>query len=128
MGGMPQPPDLIPPPPVSPLAPLPGLPIFLIVLLAIAAVITGLLTVFGTVGVAGGTINSGDVTLAAAFAVLFAASVVALVGVVTRAPWSRWAAILAGVAFTMTCLGSVLGIPIIVAAARASDLSPPRAV
>jgi len=36
------------------------------------------------------------------------------------------AAILAGVAVSMTCVGSVLGIPIIVAAAQAQDLGRPR--
>jgi len=46
-------------------------------------------------------------------------AVVALVGVGRRSSWARWVALAAGVAASMTCLGLVIGIPIIVAAARA---------
>jgi hypothetical protein len=41
------------------------------------------------------------------------------VGVARRAAWARVTAIIAGVAVSVTCLGLVLGIPIIIAAARA---------
>lgn len=112
----------------SPQAPASGLRIFLLVALAISTLVTGLFALFGVLGLAGGDNNSGYITLAGAFAVLFAGSVIALVGVSTKAPWSRMAAILAGLAVSMTCIGSVLGIPIIVAAARAPDLSRPRTV
>jgi len=113
-------------PPSSPQAPASGLRIFLVVALAIATLVTGLFAFFGALGVARGANNSGYLTLAGAFAVLFAGCVIALVGVSIRAPWSRMAAILAGVAVSMTCVGSVLGIPIIVAAAQAQDLGRPR--
>ena len=114
------------PPPPSPLAPAPGLRIFLLVVLSITVLILGVFVLAGVLAFAGGAKGTSDYTFAAAVAVLFAAAVIALVGVSIRAPWSRVAAILAGVAMTMTCLGSVLGIPIIVAAARAPDLRRPR--
>lgn len=113
------------PPPVS-LAPSPGLRIFLIVVLAITTGVTGFFALFGVLGVAGGANDTAAITLAAAFVVLLIASVIALVGVSIRASWARVAAILAGVAVSLTCLGLVLGIPILVAAARAPDLSRPR--
>jgi len=34
------------------------------------------------------------------------------------------AAIIAGIAISLTCIGLILGIPILVAAVRAPDLSP----
>jgi len=113
------------PPPVS-MAPSPGLRIFLIVVLGITTAVTGLFALFGVLGVAGGANDTAAITVAAAFVVLLLASVIALVGVSIRASWARLAAILAGVAVSITCLGLVLGIPILVAAARAPDLSRPR--
>jgi hypothetical protein len=61
-------------------------------------------------------------------AMLFAVSLIATVGVFMRASWARWAAIAAGIASCLTCLGLVLGIPILVASARAPDLTrtPPK--
>jgi len=108
------------------MAPSPGLRIFLIVMLAITTAVTGLLALFGVLGVAAGANDTAPITVAVAFVVLLIASVVALVGVSIRASWARVAAILAGVAVSITCFGLVLGIPILVAAARAPDLGRPR--
>ncbi|SRR6266852_194627 len=125
-GYVPPPPGYWMPPPPSPLAPSPGLRIFLIVVLAIAVLISSVFVLAGVSAFAGGANTSSDYTFAAVVAVLFAISVIALVGVSIRASWSRVAAILAGVVLSLTCLGSVLGIPIIVAAARAPNLTRPR--
>ena len=103
----------------DPLAPSPGLRPFLIVVLVIDAVLTGLCSLAGTFAVIQGPNDSGSILLWVVFVVLFALTVVALVGVVVRARWARWVAIAAGVAISLTCLGLVVGIPIIVAAARA---------
>ncbi len=108
------------------MAPSPGLRIFLIVMLGITTAVTGLFALFGVLGVAGGANDTAAITVAAAFVVLLLASVIALVGVSIRASWARLAAILAGVAVSITCLGLLLGIPILVAAARAPDLRRQR--
>jgi hypothetical protein len=99
--------------------PSPGLRTFLIVVLAIDVAITGFMTLFGVLGVAGGADEPGGAILLSIFAVLLALAVVALVGVVIRSVWARWVALAAGIAVSLTCLGSIVGIPIIVAASRA---------
>jgi hypothetical protein len=107
------------------MAPTPGLRIFLLVVLALATGATGVLALFGVIGETASNNDSGTtgIVLAVAFVLMFAASVLALVGVATRASWSRVAAIAAGVAVSLTCIGLVLGIPIVISAARAPDLS-----
>ena len=119
------------PPPPSPAAypyvapapyvwkPSPGLRTFLIVVLAIDVAVTGFMTIFGVLAVAGGTDEPSGLVLLSVFTVLVALAVVALVGVVIRAVWARWLALAAGIAVSLTCLGSIIGIPIIVAASRA---------
>jgi hypothetical protein len=101
-------------------APSPGLRQFLLVVLVVTSVITGLLALFGLLGVAAGPghLDLNVLPLFLIFVVLFALPVAATVGVVRRANWARVVAIIAGVAVSLTCLGLVLGIPIIIAAAR----------
>src|SRR6059058_2498020 len=55
---------------------------------------------------------------AAVFLALFGLAILAIVGVARRSPWARWVALADGIVISVTCLGLVLGIPI-VAAARA---------
>ncbi len=114
------------PPPVV-IQPSPGLRIVLIVSLSLAAVLAGLLSlvaIFGTVSDSTSGISiSGDIVFLVIVSVMFAVTVVALVGSVIRARWSRWVAIIAGVAVTLTCIGALVGIPIVVTAARAPDLT-----
>jgi hypothetical protein len=93
--------------------------VFLLVVLIVTAVITGLFTLFGVLGVAGGATDTAPVVLLLTFVVLFALSVAATIGVATRSRWARIVAIAAGIAISLTCLGLVLGIPILVASARA---------
>lgn len=115
----PQPPLWTPPPPVPATAPAPGLRIFLLVVLIVTAVLTGLFTLVGVLGTIGApTDTSGDAVLLV-IALLFALSLAATIGVARRSRWARIAAIVTGVAVSLTCLGAVLGIPILVAAARA---------
>lgn len=120
----------MPPPPAAPpyyyaapatstLAPSPGLRPFLIVVLIIDAVVTGLIALFGTAGVVGGANDAGAITLWLVFVALFGLTVAALVGVLLRAAWARWASLAAGIGISLTCLGLIIGIPVIVAAARA---------
>jgi hypothetical protein len=96
--------------------------VFLLVTLIVTAVITGLFTLFGFLGVTGGATDSGPVILFIAFVALFGLSLAATVGVARRERWARVVAIVSGVAVSLTCLGLVLGIPIIVTAARAPNL------
>lgn len=93
-----------------------GLRQFLLVILVVTSVITGLLALFGLLGV---TTGPGPVDLFVFFVILFALSIAATVGVARRTAWARVIAIIAGSAVSLTCLGLVLGIPIIIAAARA---------
>jgi hypothetical protein len=65
------------------------------------------------------------VVLFTAFLIMFAVSALALLGVANRASWARGAAIAAGIVVSLSCLGLVLGIPIIIAAARAPNLGGP---
>lgn len=99
--------------------PSPGLRTFLIIVLTIDVAITGFMTLFGVLGIAGGADEPGGAILLSIFAVLLALAVIALVGVVIRSVWARWVALAAGIAVSLTCLGSIVGIPIIVAASRA---------
>jgi hypothetical protein len=114
------------PPPVS-IQPSPGLRIVLIVALCLAALFTGLLllvAVFGTVTDSNsGIAISGDIVFLVISLILFVVTLIALVGSAIRARWSRWVAIAAGIALTLTCAGALVGIPILVTAARAPDLT-----
>jgi hypothetical protein len=94
----------------------------LLLVLAIAGFLTGCLSLFGVLGVAGGANSSGDIAFFGAIVLLFAIVLLALVGVIIRARWARVAAIVAGIAISLTCVGLILGIPILVAAARVPDL------
>jgi hypothetical protein len=128
----PQPASLpLPPPPAywqqsAPtdfLAPAPGLRIFLLVFLVLTAVVSGLFMSAGALAISSGSTDSGSLIFLSIFVVLFGLSLAATIGVARRSPWSRVVAILAGVAVSLTCLGMVLGIPILVAAIRAPGLS-----
>jgi hypothetical protein len=111
------------------IAPSPGLRVFLLVMLVIASVIWGLLTVFGILGESQNFSRAqwnefnGGLVFFGVIALLFLISLVATIGVFVRAPWARWAAIAAGIANCLTCLGMIIGIPVLVAAARAPALA-----
>ncbi|HYT13573.1 MAG TPA: hypothetical protein VEL12_12375 [Candidatus Nitrosopolaris sp.] len=134
-GYVPQPSGYLPPPVygMAPagrsLAPSPGLRAFLLIMLSLSTILTGLLTLFGLIGETSPTNDSGTtgVVLFTAFIIMFAVSALALVAVTIRASWAQLAAIAAGVVVSLSCIGLVLGIPIIIAAARAPDLSRARA-
>jgi hypothetical protein len=87
--------------------------------------ITGLLSFFGLLGISNGYISPGDLLFAAVVLLLCAVSLLAFAGIVIRASWARPIAIMAGTAISLTCIGMVLGIPILIAASRA-NLSRPR--
>lgn len=114
------------PPPVL-VQPSPGLRIVLIVSLSLAALLTGLVlfvAIFGTASDSSSGISiSGDIVFLVIGVALFVVTVLALIGSVIRARWSRVVAIIAGVAVTLTCIGALVGIPIVVTAARAPDLT-----
>jgi hypothetical protein len=104
----------------TPLAPSPGLRTFLIIALAVDVAATGFMSLFGLLGISsGGVSDAGELLFWLIFVVLLALAVTALVGVIVRAAWARWVALAAGIAVSLTCLGLIVGIPIIVAAARA---------
>lgn len=119
----------MPPPPGAGWAPSPGLRTFLLVFLGLDAGLTGLMTLFGTLAVIQGA-SQGENTASGVifwliFAALFGLAILAIVGVARRSPWARWVALAAGIVISLTCLGLVIGIPIIVAAARAPLGKPP---
>jgi len=133
----PQPAYLPPPPPYMPgypsggtpsfLKPAPGLRIVLIIALSLEALLTGILTLAFILATA--QQPSGDAfgyILGFAFLAMFVLSGLALLGVSLRTAWSRWAAIAAGILISWTCIGAVIGIPVVVTAARAPDLTPRR--
>jgi hypothetical protein len=109
----------VPPPATFGLKPSPGLRPFLIVFLVLQALVFGLFTVAGIAAIASGPADSGSIVFWVVVAVLFVLPVAALVGVFMRASWARWVALGSGIAVSLTCLGSVFGIPIIVTASRA---------
>jgi len=110
-----------PPAPLT-LTPSPGLRIVLLVALIIESLLFGLLALAGVASVFGGETNAGNVALVAIVVLIFLVAVAATIGVAIRAAWSRVAAILAGIGVSVTCVGLVIGIPILVTAARAPDL------
>ncbi len=124
---MPGPAPNFPMPPPVVIKPSPGLRIVLIVSLSLAALMTGFLlfvAIFGTVSDSSSGISiSGDIVFLVITLALFVVTVVALIGSVIRARWSRWVAIGAGIALTLTCAGALVGIPILITAARAPDLT-----
>jgi hypothetical protein len=92
--------------------------VFLIVMLSVAAALNGLMGLVGTIAVTGGDTGAVSVSFWLLFIALFVLSSGALVGVVRQSTWGRWVALAAGIAVCFTILGSIIGIPIIVAAAR----------
>jgi hypothetical protein len=100
--------------------------VFLIVMLAIAALLSGLMSVAGTFGVTGGDTGTVSISLWLLFIALFVLSAGGLVGVLRRSTWGRGIALAAGIGVTLTCLGAVIGIPIIYLAARAPLGKPAR--
>jgi hypothetical protein len=96
-----------------------------VVLLALSTTLTGLLTIVGVIGEASPTNETGTtgIVLLTAFAIMFGTSSLALIGVAMRTSWCRVAAIVAGVAVSLSCLGIVLGLPIIISAALAPNLT-----
>ena len=121
-----------PPPPYSGggtpsyLKPSPGLRIVLLVALVVDVGLTGTLTlIFLTTALATERMPI-DFILTFAFAALFGLAVAALVGVAIRAVWSRWLALASGILISFTVVGLLVGLPILVTAARAPDLTPRR--
>lgn len=117
----------VPPPSVPPPTPSPGLRVFLLVVLIVNALITGLLAFGAVIAVINGATDTGQLVFLLVLLIIFALSLAATIGVFRRSPWARVAAIAAGVAVSLTCLGLVFGIPILIASARATltRSSPP---
>ena len=116
------PPPLLPIPAAAAPAPTPGLRIVLLVFLALMTAGTGVLALAFTVTVFSGDFGPLDLALGAAVIYMFGLSIGAIVGVSMRTVWSRWVAIACGILACWTIVGIVLGIPILVTAARAPDL------
>jgi len=104
------------------LTPSPGLRIVLLVALIIESLLFAVVAFAGVASVAGGETGAGNVALVAVVVLIFVLAVAATIGVAIRAPWSRVVAILAGIGISVTCVGLVIGIPILITAARAPDL------
>jgi hypothetical protein len=125
---MPPPPGVPPgyyePPPSFEWKPSPGLRPFLLVMLSLQVLVVGVFLLAGVIAVSTGDDDSSSMNLLAIVAVLFTLAVVSMVAVLVRARWARWVALASGIGMSLTCLGAVIGIPIIVAAARA-PLSKP---
>jgi hypothetical protein len=131
-----QPPAYSPPPYVpvysiggglpSFLRPSPGLRIVLLIALVLDVGLTGLLTLIFLTAALQTERTASAFILTFAFAALFGLAVAALTGVAVRATWSRWLAIASGILISWTVVGLLLGVPILVTAARAPDLTPRR--
>jgi hypothetical protein len=131
-----QPPAYSPPPyvpgyssgggPPSFLRPSPGLRIVLLIALVLDVGLTGLLTLIFLTAALQTERTASAFILTFAFAALFGLAVAALIGVAVRATWSRWLAIASGILISWTVVGLLLGVPILVTAARAPDLTPRR--
>ena len=117
-------------------APSRGLRPFLLVVLIVSDVITGLIALSGLLaiaaylGVGGEPSQPADALtyyLIAFFELVFLLMLAATIGVAMRTRWARVVTIVAGAVVSLSCLGAVLGIPIIVAAIRApmSKQPPP---
>jgi hypothetical protein len=104
-----------------------GLRILLLVLFAVVGMITGLFSFFELLGISNGFTSPGAITFAAVVLFLCGASLLAFGGIAIRASWARPIALVAGTAISFTCVGMVLGIPILIAASRA-NLSRPRPI
>jgi hypothetical protein len=121
-----------PPPPYSGggtpsyLKPSPGLRIVLLIALVMDVGLTGTLTLIFLTTALQTERTAIDFILAFAFAALFGLAVAALVGVAIRAVWSRWLALASGILISFTVVGLLVGLPILVTAARAPDLTPRR--
>ena len=120
-----------PPPPVLPPVylstasysrPLPGLRIALLVCLALATAGTGFMVLGAALTVSSGDFGPMDFALGFAFVAMFGLSIASIVGVSMRTVWAKWLAIGCGLLISWTVVGLLLGIPIIVTAARAPDL------
>lgn len=130
----PQPMYTPPPPPPgytgggtpSYLRPSPGLRIVLIIALSLEALLTGFLSFVFLITVLQQGGDAISYILGFSFLAIFVISGLALLGVSLRTAWSRWAAIAAGILISWTCIGAVIGIPVLVTAARAPDLTPRR--
>ena len=88
-------------------------------MLGLQALLVGVFVFAGVIAVSTGDNDSSSVTFLAIVVALFTLAVVSLVAVLVRARWARWVALASGIAISLTCLGAVIGIPIIVSAARA---------
>jgi riboflavin transporter FmnP len=108
--------------------PSPGLRPFLLVMLILTDLVTGFFALFGLLALADylGLIGSDNTpgepaafVLIGVFVLLFTLTVAATVGVIRRSAWARVVTLVAGAAVSLTCLGLVLGIPILIAASRA---------
>ena len=56
---------------------------------------------------------------------MFACSLVAIIGIIRRAAWARVMSIVAGAAFCLSCFGIILGLPVIIGSAIAHPSPPP---
>jgi hypothetical protein len=92
--------------------------VVLLVFLAVSIALNGFMSVMGTIGVTGGNTTPTSIFLWLAFIFLFVISAAGLLGVVMKRAWGRWVALAAGIALSVTLVGAVVGVPIIVAAAR----------
>ena len=91
---------------------------YLLAMLIITDVLAGIFTVFGLVGVTGGATDTGSVALFVFFTTIFVLSMGATVGVVVQSRWYRAVSIIVGLLMFFTVVGAVIGIPMMIVAAR----------
>jgi len=110
----------------------PDFPPFLLTGLVLTDVVTllfalfGLFALLGYLGLGGSSTTPDPLTVAwiAVLLVTFPLTLVATIGVARRSSWARVATIMAGATLSLTCLGIVVGIPILASAARAPLRAP----
>ena len=113
-------PGLPPPPPVAPGR---ALRIVVLVALALVAVPDAFFVLTGTVAESqmwsGGQQDVEGLLFLLGFVAILVLAVLGFVGMWMRTNWGRWVAFAAGIGATLTCVGALLGILIIVGALRA---------
>ncbi len=103
--------------------PTPGLRTALLACLVIASVIFGGISLVGLIAVSGSSSDPSTLPFFGVCFTLFGLSLASTIAVSLQRRPSKLLAIITGVALCLTCVGAVLGIPILITASRATNLT-----
>jgi len=103
--------------------PTPGLRTALLACLAITSVIFGGISLIGLIAVTSTSFDPSTLPFFGVCFTLFGLSLASTIAVSLQRRPSKLLAIITGIALCLTCVGAVLGIPILITASRATNLS-----